>query len=568
MDEPQAVELFKAKLETQNEGQDISELVAALEYMPLAIVQATAYINQRFPRSSVRQYLEDFRRSEPQRIRLLNQDGGQRRRDLEAKNSILITWQISFDHIQQLMPSAADLLSLMSFFDRQGIPEVLLRNLTKEDSGQEDRNSHSGSDSDEDKASELRLAERDQFENDILALRNFSFISVNRDTSNFEMHRLVQLATRKWLEAVGELEKWKQRYIKILYAEFPTGDYKNWPICQMFFPHAQSAAAQRPREPDAQLKWASVVYRAGAYASRRGNRAAAGNLTLKSLKIREKLLGPEHEATLLSMGQVGSVYRDQGRWTKAEELDVQVMEKSKQVLGSEHQDTLIRINNLVLTYWNQGRWKEAGELSMQVIKTSKQVLGAEHPDTLSSMNNPACAWKEQGRIVEAEGLEAQVIETRKQVLGAEHPDTLISINNLTGTWKARGRIAEAEELQVQAIKTYKQVLGAEHPHTLISMSNLACAWKKQGRIAEAEELEVQVAETRKQVLGAGHPDTLISMNNLAYTWKKQGRIAGAIELMVKCVQCRMTLLGIDHPDTQSSSSALIKWKTESSENGK
>ena len=121
MDEAHAQALFEKKLGKKCE--DVAELVAALKFMPLAIVQAAAYISYRAPRCSVRQYLEQFRKSDHKRTNLLNYEGGQLRRDRDAKNSIIITWQISFDYILQTRPSAADLLSLMSFFDRQGIPE-------------------------------------------------------------------------------------------------------------------------------------------------------------------------------------------------------------------------------------------------------------------------------------------------------------------------------------------------------------------------------------------------------------------------------------------------------------
>ena len=35
-------------------------------------------------------------------------------------------------------------------------------------------------------------------------------------------------------------------------------------------------------------------------------------------------------------------------------------------------------------YRNEGRWKEAEELEVQVMETRKRVLGKEHPDTLTS----------------------------------------------------------------------------------------------------------------------------------------------------------------------------------------
>jgi len=127
MDEADALALFEKKLGVQEDKNEISGLATALEFMPLAIVQAAAYISERAPRCSVRQYLEQFQKSDRKRTSLLDHEGGQLRRDREAKNSIIITWQISFDYIRQARLSAADLLSLMCFFDPQGIPEALLK---------------------------------------------------------------------------------------------------------------------------------------------------------------------------------------------------------------------------------------------------------------------------------------------------------------------------------------------------------------------------------------------------------------------------------------------------------
>jgi len=50
-------------------------------------------------------------------------------------------------------------------------------------------------------------SEHVRFEDDVLMLRNYSFISVSVDTATFEMHRLVQLSMRKWLEANKQLSR-------------------------------------------------------------------------------------------------------------------------------------------------------------------------------------------------------------------------------------------------------------------------------------------------------------------------------------------------------------------------
>jgi tetratricopeptide (TPR) repeat protein len=532
MDKVQALTLFKKKLGAQgnsSDSDDIAELVAALDYMPLAIVQAAAYILQRAPRYSVAKYLREFRKSERKRSSLLTYDddgqlwqSNEFRRDPEAKNLIIVTWQMSFEYIQQIRPSAANLLSLMSFFDRQGIPETLLQSQSEQGDASQSQKGHGDNnwDSDEEDDASQSSAGNEEFEHDLVTLRNFCLISIDTKGTSFEMHSLVQLATRKWLDSSGKLEQWKQRFINNLCAAFPAGHYENWPTCQALFAHVKSAVEQQPKEKSSLAAWATLLYNAAWYAGTAGNIADAVMLAEKLLKARKKVLGPEHEDTLSSISVVAKAYSADGRWHTAEELLIQVVETYKKKLGADHLDTLGSMNNLALTYQEQGQWDAAEELLVQVVESFGKKLGADHPDTLLSMNNLALTYLEQGR------------------------------------WDA------AEELLVQVVESFGKKLGADHPDTLLSINNLASTYRNQERCDAAEELELQVLETRKKKLGADHPDTLGSMNNLAITWKKQRRTAEAIDLMRECVRLSQLVLQPNHPHTVSSSVVLAVWEAE------
>jgi hypothetical protein len=89
-----ALALFKNKLGDDNSSDDnnvATELLVALELMPLAIVQAATYILRQTPRYSIRKYFQDFQKSDRRRTSLLDYNSKQIRRDREAKNSIIIT---------------------------------------------------------------------------------------------------------------------------------------------------------------------------------------------------------------------------------------------------------------------------------------------------------------------------------------------------------------------------------------------------------------------------------------------------------------------------------------------
>ncbi|KAJ5737306.1 uncharacterized protein N7483_002431 [Penicillium malachiteum] len=523
MEESEALKLLQRKLGQLKQSKESQQLVNMLELMPLAVIQAASYIRNRAPRYSVSQYLKDFQRSDHEAIKLLKKEAGHLYRDWEAKNSIMVTWQISFDYIRQTKPSAADLLSLMSLFDRQGIPENLLRHQPKANDGSilELPNDFN----DDDGTSESDMGP--EFEDDITALRDFSFISVSEDNSFFTMHRLVQLTMRAWLKSHQQINRFRERFISTLCDEFPTGEYENWETCQALFPHVKSAISQRPISPEYLQQWALLLYKGAWYAWQSGNIADMREMAAKSRNERVILLGEEHKEALDSTGILAIAYSLDGRWQEAEQLEVQ-----------------------------------AEQLEVQVMETRKTKLGKDHPDTLTSMANLASTYWNQGRWQEAEQLEIQVMETHKTKLGKDHPDTLTSMANLASTYWNQGRWEEAEQLFMQAIETRKTKLSEDHPDTLTSMANLASTYRNQGRLEEAEQLFVQVMEMSKTKLGEDHPHTLSSMANLAFTWKSSAHDVKAINLLRDCLTKQKQALGLNHPTTLSTSETLVEWETE------
>ncbi|KAJ5612645.1 hypothetical protein N7510_005839 [Penicillium lagena] len=457
MEGSEALELLQKKLKSPGDRQEALELVEELEFMPLAIVQAAGYISHRAPRFSVSQYLERLRNGDAKR--LLEYEPGHLHRDWEAKNSILVTWRISFNHLRQIKQSAADLLSLMSFFDRQRISEDLLR--------VQHRRNHLSS---EDTNIPSRLDTDHDFEDDIATLRAHSFISVGEDGTVFTMHRLVQLAARAWLQDQAQIEKWKEQFISILCHQFPTDPYsensESWEKCRWLFPHVKSAMSEPPESPDVQHQWASLLYNGAGYAWRSGNLADAREMASKSLEQNRKLLGEEDLATLASTAMLARVYYLQGQLEEAEKLQVRVVETRKRRFSEDHPHTLMAMGNLATTYMEQGRLREAEKLRVQVMDKSKTVLGEDHPDTLTRMGNLAATYRNQGREKEAEKLEVQAMVS------------------LAFTWKSSGRDLEALNLLRECSARMESVLEPRH-RSAVSISETLLQWEMEGLNADA-----------------------------------------------------------------------------------
>ena len=558
MQEEEAIGLLRKKLGKNVTQTALIQLAIALECLPLAIAQATAYIKRRTPRCSVEQYLYKYARCKKSRINLLSANAEDLRRDREATNSIILTWQISFEHIYQSRRSAADLLSLMSFFDCQGIPETVLRAEDVAISVHSRKTTYTLSDEDDkdDNPDDSFGASGDEtFEEDVATLYDYSFISVVPKNSTFGMHRLVQLAVQKWLQSRGRYQQWAERSIRNLDKVLPNGNDENWADCRILYPHVMSAL--HVGGGYASISWPSVLYKAAWFTWQQGFAAEAEVMAASCLRTRRRMLGNDHPDTLTSVSNLASMLQDQGKYEAAEEMNRQALEGYEKVLGKEHPDTLTSVSNLASVLRDQGKYEAAEEMNRQALEGYKKVVGKEHSDTLTSVSNLASVLRDQGKYEAAEEMNRQALEGYEKVLGKEHPDTLTSVSNLASVLRDQGKYEVAEEMNRRALEEYERVLGKEHPYTLTSVSNLASVLRDQGKYEAAEEMNRRTLEGYEKVLGKEHPDTLTSVSNLASVLRDQGKYEAAEEMNRQALEGYEKVLGKEHPYTLTSVSNLV-----------
>ncbi|KAJ4374692.1 hypothetical protein N0V86_007565 [Didymella sp. IMI 355093] len=540
MDETDGLQLLRNKLRHPPPEEKAVELLRALDCIPLAISQAAAYINRR-ARMTVAGYLSEFRRNSKKRESLLNWDAGELRRDESASNSVVTTWQMSFEQIRQERRSAAELLSLMSFFNPQGIPESTLRRYSRDTT----RKVSADNKEDEDEADSA-------FDNDLDMLQAYSLISVTADADACEMHALVQFCTQVWLSSFSNAEQWQQRFVALMAQELPNGEYENWAKCQQLLPHVEPLFESKPAAEEVVETWAQVLTTSAEYLRLQGRYNSAQQLEGNVLAAREKVFGLHDRRTLASVSNLAQVLRAQGKYAEAETLNRRALEGREKKLGEQHPDTLISVSNLAVVLQYQGKYAEAETLNRRALERREKELGEQHPDTLISVNNLATVLRAQGKYAEAETLNRRALERREKELGEQHPDTLTSVSNLAVVLQYQGKYAEAETLNRRALEGREKELGEQHPDTLTSVSNLAVVLQYQGKYAEAETLNRRVLEGCEKALGQQHSHTLTFVSNLATVLQYQGKYAEAETLNQRALEGRERELGEQHPDTLTS----------------
>ncbi len=493
--EPQ--QLLRTRLSERNFAPgELSALSSRLEHLPLALAQAAAFIEANT--TAVGDYLLLLDKSDQDLVTLLSEEFEAVGRDWKMPRAVAETWILSFEQIQEQYPFAGELLSLMSFFDRQAIPLEFLACYGE----------HYGAE----RCSGILV------EKALGVLKAFSFVTVGEDQS-FEYHRLVRLVTRKWLARNDRVGYFTGQALMVVSDAFLESD--NMAQLDAYLPHALAVS-----ELDG-----------------RGS-------SVTDLKKSKALL-------FLSMGEHNYL---QGRWADAEQHLSESITLAKEVDGEESSFTLYNLGYLARVIEARGRSEEAELLGKKVLEVCRRVLGDGDLSTLSIMGTMVAIYHARGRLEEAELLGTQALEAARGGLGEEHSVILGTSGELASIYAKRGRLEEAESLGMQALETNKRLLGEEATSTLSSMDILSGIYAARGRLGEAESLGMQVLEASRRVQGEEHPLTLQCTHNLAVVWWDQGRHTEALASMQQCVDLYRKVLGPDHPDTLRSVSLLQEWQ--------
>ena len=573
---------MKGKLPVESISEAL-ELVKELEHVPLAISQAGAYIRERGPVMTTPKYLAEFRKSQDSQTTLLNSSHADLRRDAEVPNAVITSWQLSFDHIRIAYPKAADLLSLMSFFNRQSIPQSLIQE------GYDD----------------LAFCEV------IGPLLNFSLVRADSTGQMVELHRLVQIATRHWLERGSSNQHWIDCAINRMVEVFPTNNHQrqNWAACETLMSHVEEVLGNEPGSERHRLKYANLLTSSSLYLiERKGDFKLAEERSKKALVIQRNNLATDDDSVLYTLHVIAYAYFRQHRYQEAEEIQAEIVEQRIKKGGEIDAKTLSAMTAWAQTYTGLRKYERAEELLLRVQSLKARQLGHEHPNFLDAELNMARLKNEQGDFQMAETLSLPVMERMTTLFGSENLIAISARKVLTNAYAGQNKYVEAGNLELENLSTSRRVFGERHIETLAMAHNLAFYYLGEGKLVEAErqcrecldfereilgprdpatldtevllgkalfgqdkflaasEVFVNVMNVSKEVYGAGHKETMHAIHNYAVCAERLGKKQEAIQLMTEVIDGRTKLLGPDHPCTVGSAEWLAHWKA--TEDGK
>ena len=311
---------------TGDEIGDAQTLLVELEWLPLAISQAAAYMRR--TDEPIAGYLSMIQK-EKNRWKTLKNPEFDRHRRTQVPNSILETWNVSINLIRQESTLAYDIMHVLAFMDHQSIPLEIIHEtaqvrmnagdnistadnvastIKKDGNGSEEDSYSSESDSDSEKDDISREAKEA-----IARLQQFSFLGDRlheNKTRSYEMHKLVQDATRYGIKKLMDRHR-RGYYARIAFDVidrlFPTSRREVWRECEKYLLHAQRAG-EWAKMHRGEERVSALLERVSGFMHDRGRWREKEPVNKKALQLRREVLGEKHPDTIRSMADLAATY--------------------------------------------------------------------------------------------------------------------------------------------------------------------------------------------------------------------------------------------------------------------
>jgi len=87
----------------------------------------------------------------------------------------------------------------------------------------------------------------------------------------------------------------------------------------------------------------------------------------------EKAWGPEHISTLITVSNLGNIYKNQGKLDEAEKMYQRALDGYEKAWGPGHTSTLATVYNLGNLYTNQGKLDEAEKMYRRALMAIRSL---------------------------------------------------------------------------------------------------------------------------------------------------------------------------------------------------
>ena len=178
-------------------------------------------------------------------------------------------------------------------------------------------------------------------------------------------------------------------------------------------------------------------------------------------------------------------YMDQGAYEEARRLYLRSLPVMEKRLGPDHAATVTTLGNLCDASIRLSAYLDAKPLCTRALAARERVLGPNHPDVARSLSDLGILYANEGNLARAESLLRRALEIENSL--NDSPDMPALLNNFGFLYAKKKKYALAEDSFERAISATEKARGPEAADLVTMFSNVANVYLTDHKFGLAEE---------------------------------------------------------------------------------
>lgn len=176
---------------------------------------------------------------------------------------------------------------------------------------------------------------------------------------------------------------------------------------------------------------------------------------------------------------MAGVQQEMGQYDAAEKIYLRTLQMRESLLGKHHPDVALTVNDIAVLYSRQNRFDEAVVYYQRALEIRRAVVGEQHADYAQALSAPAICcfpvlrvltfpayaenlatvYQDLGRYQEALPLFEKTLAVYKAALGEGHPNVASAYTGLAGLKQQMGNYSQCIPMYEKALEIYGALAG-------------------------------------------------------------------------------------------------------------
>lgn len=208
----------------------------------------------------------------------------------------------------------------------------------------------------------------------------------------------------------------------------------------------------------------------------------------------------------------------------------------KEIFGNEHQEIAATLGALGTVLDDMGKFDEAEEVLQETVQLRESLYGNDHPSVAIGYNNLANHYREVGKLEQAENAIREAIRINRSVLGNDHLYVAQNLQLLGSILRFKGDYENAENILEETLELYRQYHPDNHSAFSVALFAYAGLHLTTGRWDAAEDaIRESLQMLRLQAEELDYP-IAVNLQRLGAILYRKGDLERSLETFTRAIR--------------------------------